>query len=111
MNLSKYLVNASTVCSWDGENQRAADNFNRIYHALDMRISPVLIIGKEPQWDPELYNEIMSRVRDDWMRKKDMLLKLTDEQIAEYVESQAAIYHISPVLPPVVDNVEVLRAP
>ncbi len=42
---------------------------------------------------------------------KDRLLALTDGQIEEYVESQAAIYHIPPVPPPVADNVEVVKAP
>jgi len=110
MNLSNYLVNASIVCKWDGENQLAADNLNRIYHALDMRLNPILIMGGEPQWDPNLYSEIMDHVRDHWMCKRDMLLHLTDEQIEEYVRSQAEIYHIPPVPPHVVDNVEILRA-
>lgn len=110
MNLSNYLVNASTVCQWDRENQLIADNLNRIYHALDMRLNPILIMGEEPRWNPNLYSEIMDHVRDNWMCKKDVLLKLTDEQIEEYVRSQAEIYHIPPVPPHAVDNVEILRA-
>lgn len=110
MDLNKYLVDASTVGNWGGQDQLAADNLNRIYKALHLRISPILIVGKEKQWDPELYDNIMSHVRDTWM-DKDRLLALTDEQIEEYVESQAAIYHIPPVPPPIPDNVEVMKAP
>ena len=110
MDLNKYLVDASNVGDWGGDEQLAADNLNRIYKALDLRITPLLIVGKEQQWDPELYDEIMSHVRDAWMNK-DRLLKLTEEQIKNYVESQAAAHHIPPVPPPVVDNVEVMKAP
>ncbi len=110
MDLNKYLVDASTVGDWGGKEQLIADNFNRIYQALNLRIGPILIVGSEQQWDPNLYDEIMSHVRGAWM-SKDKLLSLTDEQIEEYVESQAAIYHIPPVPPPVVDNVEVIKEP
>ncbi|MEO6696894.1 MAG: hypothetical protein ABIN45_02715 [Gammaproteobacteria bacterium] len=109
MNLSKYLVDVNDVGDWGGQEQPAADNLNRIYHALDLRICPIIIVGDERQWDPKLYGEIMSHVWGDWMRK-DMLLNLTDEQIREYVESQAAIYAIPPIPPPIVDNVEVMGA-
>ncbi len=111
MDLNKYLVNAGVVCNWDSQNQLVADNLNRIYHALDLRISPILVVGEERHWDPQLYDEIMSHVQGDWMGKKDMLLHLTDEQIEEYVESRAAVYHIQPVPPPVVDNVEIMETP
>ncbi len=110
MDLNKYLVDASTVGDYGGREQLATDNLNRIYKALNLRISPILIVGKEKQWDPELYDEIMSHVRDAWTNK-DRLLALTDEQIDEYVESQAEIYHIPPVPPPIPDNVEVMKGP
>lgn len=110
MDLNKYLVDADNVGDWGGDEQRAADNLNRIYKAIDLRITPLLIVGKEHQWDPELYDEIMSHVQASWINK-DRLLALTDEQIEAYVESQAAIHHIPPVPPSVVDNVEVMKAP
>ena len=110
MDTNKYLVDASTVGDYGCCGQLAADNLNRIYKALHLRISPILIVGKEEQWDPEFYDEIMSHVRDAWM-DKDRLLSLTDEQIDEYVESQAGIYHIPPVPPPIPDNVEVMNTP
>lgn len=110
MELNKYLVDVNAMCNWDGQDQLAADNLNRIYHALDLRLSPILIVGNERQWDPKLYDEIMSHVRDDWTNK-DRLLNLTDEQIEEYVQSRAAFYHIPLVPPPVVDNVEIMKVP
>ena len=99
MDLNKYLVTAGTVCNWDGQDQVAADNLNRIYRALDLRISPILIMGDEPHWDPHLYDKIMEQVRGDWLCQKDKLFSLTDEQIQDYVESQAAIFHIPPPAP------------
>ncbi len=99
MDLNRYLVSASTICNWDGQDQKAADSLNRIYHALDLRISPILIMGDEPHWDRKLYDEIMGRVRGDWLCQKDKLLNLTDEQIHEYVESRAAMFHIPPPAP------------
>ncbi len=110
MDLNKYLVDVTAMCSWDGQDQLAADNLNRIYHALDLRIGPILIVGGERQWDPKLYDEVMGHVRDDWT-SKDRLFNLTDEQIEEYVESRAAAYHIQPIPPPVVDNVEIMETP
>ena len=94
MDLNRYLVSAGTVCNWDGQDQRAADNLNLIYRALDLRIGPVLIMGDEPHWDPGLYDKMMGRVRSDWLSQKDKLLNITDEQIHEYVESRAAIFQI-----------------
>ncbi|MBI3343281.1 MAG: hypothetical protein HY028_00095 [Gammaproteobacteria bacterium] len=99
MDLNRYLVNASTVCNWDGQDQLAADNLNRIYHALDLRICPVLIMGTEPHWDPDLYDKIMGQVRGDWLDQRDRLLNVTDEQIQDYVESRAAAFHIPPPAP------------
>ncbi len=113
MNLNKYLADADTVSNLDSPNKRVADNLNRIYHALDLRIGPILIMGEERHWDPKLYDEMMSHVQGDWMKRwlsRFMLLHLTDEQIEEYVESKAAIHHIPQVPPPVVDNVEILQA-
>ncbi len=110
MNLSKYLVDAGTVSNWVNQNQLVADNINRIYHALDLRINPILIMGEERHWDPQLYDKMMSHVQYDWMGKQYMLLHLTDEQIEEYTEYRAASYHIPQVPPPVVDNVEILQA-
>ncbi len=111
MSLSKYLADAGTVSNWDSQNRWVADNINRIYHALDLRIGPILIMGKERHWDPKLYDEIMSYVQNYWMGKKDRLLHLTDDQIEKYVACQAAKHNIQPVPPPVADNVEILQAP
>ncbi len=109
MNISKYLVDVNDVRNWDSQDQLVADNLNRICRALDLRIYPILIVGWEPRWDPKLYDEIMSHVRDTWI-SKERLLNLTDEQIIEYVESRAAIYGIPLLPPPIVDNVEIMEA-
>lgn len=110
MDINKYLVDADSVGDWNGQEQLIADNFNRIYQALDLRIGPILVVGSEQQWDPNLYDDIMGHVRGAWV-SKDKLLSLTDAQIEEYVESQAAAYHIPPVPQPVVDNVEIVKEP
>lgn len=92
MNLNKYLVTAHGVSRWDDRDQRdqmVANNINRIYHALDLRIGPILITGDERHWNEDLYHKIMGDVRGDWSCKIDKLLNITDEQIQEYVEFRA----------------------
>ena len=109
MDLNRYLATASTVCNWDGQDQVAADNLNRISRALDLRISPILIMGDEPNWDPGLYDRMMGRVRSDWLSQKDELLNITDEQIHDYVESRSAIFKIPQPAPASGDAIDQLK--
>lgn len=84
MSLSKYLSDAYSVGAWNGQEQRAADQLNRIYHKLDERIFNVLVMGDEAHYHPDIYDEIMSHVWDDWANNPK-LLDLTGQQIEQYV--------------------------
>ncbi|HLA74511.1 MAG TPA: hypothetical protein VJM76_01190 [Gammaproteobacteria bacterium] len=94
MNITNYLVTARAVGDCGGEEQRVADNLNRVYHALDSRIEPVLIVGHEALYDPELYHEIMSGVWRDLSSRKEALLDITDADIEAYVDDVYGRYHI-----------------
>lgn len=87
MNLSNYLVDANSMEGYGGQEQRAADNLNRIYRELDNRIYHLLIVGLESHYDPEKYHKMMDDVWDDWSNKGDALVNLRDEQIDEYIDS------------------------
>lgn len=91
MSLSKYLCNAKSVGDWNGQEQRAAENINRIYRALDEHLFHILVMGDEQHYHPDIYNAVMSRVWDDW-RGKPALLTLTNDAIEEYIQARTAAY-------------------
>jgi hypothetical protein len=95
MSLSKYLCNAQSVGDWNGQEQRAADQLNHIYHALDERIFNVLVMGDEAHYHPDIYDEIMSHVWNDWAHNPK-LLDLTSQQIEEYVVQRTSAYAAPP---------------
>lgn len=95
MTLNKYLVDRKSVGDYQGQEQRAADNLNRIYHALDCRLNPILIVGHEMTYDPAKYDEIMCNVRKDWANRKEELLTLSDEQIQVYIDELYARYNLA----------------
>ena len=76
LNLRDYLANDTTVGEWDGKEELAADQVNRIYQALyDAAPSDI---------EPEELAGVLSHVWDHW-GSEEGLLTLTDEQIQEYV--------------------------
>lgn len=91
MTLSKYLCNASTVGDWHGQEQRAADNINRIYHALDECLFHILVMGDEEHYHPEIYDAVMSRVWDDW-KSNTALLNLTQAAMEKYIQARTLAY-------------------
>lgn len=91
MTLSKYLCNATTVGDWNGLEQRAADNLNRLYHALDECLFRVLVMGDEKHYHPEIYDAVMSRVWDDW-RNNPALLTLSPEGLEKYIQARTIAY-------------------
>lgn len=91
MTLSKYLCNASTVGDWNGQEQRAADNLNRIYHALDECLFHILVMGDEKNYHPEIYDAVMSRVWGDW-KNSPALLTLTHEAMEKYIQASTVAY-------------------
>lgn len=91
MTLSKYLCNASTVGNWSGQEQRAADNLNRIYHALDESLFHILVMGDEKDYHPDIYDAVMSRVWDDW-KNNPALLTLTNDAMEKYIQARTIAY-------------------
>lgn len=90
MNLSTYLVDETCVGDCGGQEKIAVNNLNLILRALDAQIAHILLVGKENQYDPAKYHEIMNSVRPYWLNKKDTLLNLTERDIQEYVENVCA---------------------
>lgn len=90
MNLNQYLVDASLMGNCGGQEQRAADNLNRIYRELDSRIYHTLVVGLEGHYDPDKYDKMMNDVWTDWRDRADELIALTDEQIHAYVDNVCA---------------------
>lgn len=94
MSLSKYLCDVHCVGKmnmWKGHEQRAADQLDCIYRALDQHIYNVLVMGDEAHYRPEIYDEIMSHVWDDWAGNP-ALLDLTSQQIEEYVTQRTSAH-------------------
>lgn len=89
MNLSKYLRNADSVGDWNGREHLAAENLNRIYHALDLALC-CLVVGEEMRYHPDEYDAIMSQVWREWAGKPE-LLTLTDDDIRAYVERKNSV--------------------
>lgn len=70
-----YAVTPSSIGDWDGQEELAAAQVNRIYRLLDASLSPSV--------PPQLAHNIFSRVWDDW--GYDMrLLDATDEDFRRY---------------------------
>jgi hypothetical protein len=76
-NLNNVLATAESVGEWDGQEELAAENVNKIYQAI-------YAAAPEDIDDTTLY-EIMHSVWDDWGSEEE-LLTITDEQIQEYVQ-------------------------
>lgn len=71
-----YAVTAESVGDWDGAEELAATQVNRIYRAIENSLPPSV--------DPQLAHNIFRRVWDDW--GYDMrLLDITDTEIRRYI--------------------------
>jgi hypothetical protein len=78
-NLNNVLATAESVGEWDGQEELAAENVNKIYYAT-YNAAPEEI-------NDTTLHEIMHSVWDDWGSEEE-LLTITDEQIHEYVERE-----------------------
>ena len=80
-NKSMFSMNAvratnDSVGEWDGQEELAADNFNKIQDAL-YEAAP-------DEYNDDDLHELMKSAWDYWGSKEDLLI-ITDEQINEYV--------------------------
>lgn len=78
-NLNSVLADSGSVGDWDGQEELAAEQVNRIYQAL-YDAAPDNI-------EPDELARIMQYVWDDWGSNED-LLEITDEQIEKYVSGK-----------------------
>lgn len=75
-NLNAALATTESVGEWDGQEELAAENVNRIYTAI-YKAAP-------NDTDTDTLAEIMHRVWDEW-GSEEKLLTLTDEDVEKYV--------------------------
>lgn len=73
-----FAVTPETVGNWEGDEELAAAQVNRIYDAIDRAVPEYL--------DPDSARALFGRVWDDW--GYDLrLLDLTDEDIQQYASN------------------------
>lgn len=80
MRATEIRATRESVGEWNGLEQTAADQANKIYDGITEKISRR---GDDPYSDE--FGEIYSRVWNDW-GSEESLLTLTDTEIADYVE-------------------------
>ncbi len=86
MDLNQYKADADSVGNCNGQEEVVAENLNRIYAALELRLYPLFVTGMEGHYNPDKYEEIMDNVKSDWSGRENELATLTDEQIQAYVD-------------------------
>lgn len=86
MDLNQYKADADSVGNCNGQEEEVAENLNRIYAALELRLYPLFITGMEGHYNPDKYEEIMDNVKNDWSGRENELATLQDEQIQAYVD-------------------------
>lgn len=73
-----YAATPESVGDWDGEEELAATQVNRIYQAIDRNLPRSV--------DPRVARNIFNRVWDDW--GYDLrLLDITEDDIQQYARS------------------------
>ena len=75
-NMASVKATSDNVGVWDGQEELAAENINRIQDAL-YEAAP-------DDYNDDDLHQIMKRVWDDW-GSEEALLTITDEQIKYYV--------------------------
>ena len=76
-NMNSVRATTDSVGEWDGQEQLAADNINRIQDAL-YEAAP-------DDYNDDKLSELMKSAWDYWSSEIE-LLSVTSEQIVEYVE-------------------------
>ena len=76
IDIHEFLFEASEVGEWEGEESLAADNINRIYHALCDKV--------DAETDPAVLREMMEAVWPYWQHQPG-LVQLDDETIEHFV--------------------------
>jgi hypothetical protein len=77
---NQVKANANSVGEWEGREQLAADNVNRIYKAIFDTVDA----DADADYDQDRLDQIIHDVWDDW-GSEESLLTITDNEIAGYV--------------------------
>ena len=76
-NMNAVQATTDSVGEWDGQEQLAADNCNRIQDAM--------YDAAPDEYGDDQLHELMKVIWDHWGSRGD-LLTVTDEQISEFVK-------------------------
>lgn len=76
IDIHEFLFEVGEVGEWEGQEEVAAENINRIYHCLCEKV--------DPEIDPELLRHMMESVWPYWQHQPG-LVELDDETIEHFV--------------------------
>ncbi|TKB57489.1 hypothetical protein [Ferrimonas aestuarii] len=78
VTIHSYLVDADGIGDWEGEEEIAADNLNRIYHAV--------YDAADVDVDPSLLETMLESIWSHWQHNPE-LVELDDDLIQGVVDS------------------------
>lgn len=87
VSINTYLVESSEIGEWEGQEPLAAENLNRIYHAL--------YDNADDDIETERLELMLETVWPHWQQNPE-LLELDDDLIEAFVE--AVFLHFDPLL-------------
>jgi len=87
VDIHEFLFDASEVGEWEGEEELAADNINRIYHHLFATIEETI--------DLDLFREMIDAIWPYWQYQPG-LLEVDDELIAHFVTFLIEEFEVEP---------------
>ncbi|SDJ70857.1 hypothetical protein SAMN04488540_11227 [Ferrimonas sediminum] len=78
VTIHSYLVDAEGIGDWEGEEEIAADNLNRLYHAV--------YDAADDDMEPASLESMLDAIWPYWQHNPE-LVELDDDMIAGFVES------------------------
>lgn len=87
IDIHEFLFEANEVGEWEGEEELAADNINRIYHKVYEMVDPTI--------DPELFRAMLEAIWPYWQFQPG-LLELDEELIAHFVTFLIDEFEVEP---------------
>jgi len=87
VDIHEFLFDASEVGEWEGKEELAADNINRIYHHLFATIEETI--------DLDLFREMIDAIWPYWQYQPG-LLEVDDELIAHFVTFLIEEFEVEP---------------
>jgi len=87
IEINEFLFDASEVGEWEGEEELAADNINRIYHHLYQVVDPTTPMV--------LFREMLEAIWPYWQHQPG-LLELDDDLIEHFVTFLIDEFEVEP---------------